>query len=148
MCKTAIIECYQTKKCEALEKLLSESDKANPITPYICLALYQKCTMLYKNTNQFNTKIGDLFRPLIDTATAGSKPLVDPQLEAPLMQPLLDNDFTNNLRVSDATWQYVDLSSLLVQIKFSAIYTRYPLIKPLRSLILNPASMLEKYVNL
>lgn len=141
------MESYQVKNHEPVEKQLKEMDQSNPITPYLCMALYQKCTMLYLNKIQFNTKIGDLFLPLFELAKDKSNrfKLLDPSIDAPLIRPLLDNDFKNNLRVSDETWQFVDLSLLLVQIKFSVIYTRYQMIEPLRSLILDPISMIEKY---
>lgn len=141
------MECYQLKNCNPIEKLLRDTDPENPITPYLCLALYQKCTMLYKNTNQFNTKIGELFKPLLTIQPPGSmqpKFLVDPAFDAPQMQPLLDNDFKNNLRVSHETWQFIDLSTLLIQIKFSIIYTRFSMIRPLRQLLIDPMSMQQK----
>lgn len=141
------MECYQSKSFNPLEVLLCEADPTKPITPYLCLALYQKCTMLNKNTNQFNTRIGELFKPLLTIQPPGSlqpKFFADPEFDASLIQPLLDNDFKNNLRVSEEMWKNIDMSSLLVQIKYSVIYTRSSLLKPLRQLIIDPISMRQK----
>lgn len=140
LCKDAVLECFQNKNCDALIKLVEEREKIEdekPITAYICMALYQKCTILYKNANNFTSKIGDIFKPLISIKYR-EKPHCD------LILPLLDNSFTTNLRVCNETWQHIDLSVLLVQLRFSIIYSKSPLIKPLAELILNPLSMKEK----
>ena len=139
-CKDAIMECYQKKSCQPLIDLVEIREKTEPtkpLTAFICMALYQKCTILYKNANNFNSKIGDIFKPLLTAKFTDKR-------DAELISVLLDNSFTTNLRVCDETWQHIDLSSLLVQLKFSIIYSKSTLLEPLASLILNPLSMKDK----
>lgn len=140
------MECYQIKNCDPLAKILKDSTRANPVTPYVCMALYQKCTLMYKNKNQFKTNIGELFKPILNESDSGrNNILIEPELDARMIQPLLFNEFNNRLKVCDENWQYLDLASLLVQIKFSVVYARTSIIGPLRQLIMNPIQMIERY---
>ena len=153
-CKMAILESYKSKKYDSVTKLMQEAHETRPITPYVGMALYAKCTLLQVNTSQFKSGIGEIFEPMLKEVTdiQATKlnllgvPNLDPDLDARLLKPMLFNKFTSYMHVCKDNWKYVDLSCLLVQIKFSIIYGKSQLLKPLSKLILNPISMIERFV--
>jgi hypothetical protein len=143
-CKKAIVECFKVKNIQPLEAELKNYAKLNcphhPLLAYLGPAFYQKVTLLYKNASNFNSNIGDLFKPLLENPYAS----IDASDKA-LLAPLLDNSFANNLKISETNWQFIDLNLLLVQIKFSILYGRSVLLKPLQTLLQKPIETIEHY---
>ena len=94
--------------------------------PYLCMAFYQNITLLYREVP--NPPFA-MFVPVLNNQMPNYKNY---------WKPLLENGLTHNLVVNEATWKDVELNMLLIQLKFSVLFTKSKLIKPLTDLINNP----------
>ncbi len=90
-------------------------------------------TLLYKSIEDSTNQIVEYFEAL------------EPKH---LFKPLLRNSFTHNLKVNKENWRHIDLSVLLIQIKFCLLYSsrENDLLMPLKELLIDPASAEHKYL--
>lgn len=132
-CKKALLTCFKVKNVSPLNELKLGVDEA----PFLCLALYHNVTLLYKNLDNLTAQIADIFSPYI---------IENFRKQQDMMKPLLENSFTNLFKVSEDNWNYVDFSQLLVQIKYSILFSKSDVIKPLQELIKSPEKTSEKYL--
>lgn len=141
-CKEAIRECFKQRKIDPLDTVMNTYARSNnhhQLLPYLCMAFYQNVTLLHMNSQNFNANIGDLFKPMLN------KPYVRSE-DAQLLETLLDNSFENNFKINETNMPCIDLNMLLLQIKYSILYSKSKLLKPLKKLILEPGQMNESFL--
>lgn len=130
-CKKAIYECFkQGKTLAPLDAIMSR-----PLLPHLCMALYQSVTAFHR----FNPQIGDTFQSLT------TRSYVQPE-DARLIQTLLANSFENKFKLTDDNWTFVNLTMLLLNVKYAIFYSNCRLLEPLKALITQPASMFDKFL--
>ena len=128
--KEAIKISFRDKNCNEILKVF----ESKPVQPFLSLVLYQNVTLLYKNFE--NNSVADTFRSLINNEI--------PERSSNVIEPLLKNSFTNCLKINNQNWTNIDLSILLVQIKYSILFANHSLIAPLRDL-LKPDDPVDSY---
>ena len=133
-CKQAILFCIREKNLTFLDKVLERN--SIDLFPYLCLAFYQNITILNINIDTNASNIAEMFQPILVKFYKN---------EEKILSPLLSNSFEHCLKVSPKNLPSMDLSLLLVQLKFFIIYSNSNTIKPLRDLILKPQVFNNKY---
>lgn len=129
--KDAISICFQNNNANALEEILSLNTNN---FHYLCMALYQNITLLYKDMTNMPVEI---FLPTFSKYYPQSKQH---------WEPLIMNTLTHNLNINNETWKTVELNLLLIQIKFSLLSTKSKLIKPIVELINSPLHMKDCFL--
>jgi len=132
--KKAIHECFEEKNLNPIEKLnarFTNQSNSQEHLAYLGIALYQNVTLLYKSIETSTSQIVEYFEPLSNQ-----------------FKTLLDNSFSHYLKVNKPNWNHIDLSLLLIQIKFCVLFAPKEdnLLACLRDLLLNPISFAEKYL--
>lgn len=122
--KDAIIKSFKEKKSTVIEEIVA--DCQFDFHPYLLMALYQNVTILYRNVGNVTTQILDIFEP-IKAKYFEEKPH--------LTKALFLNSFTHNIKVSKENWQHIDLAALLMQIKFTVLYSNCYLVGALREML-------------
>jgi hypothetical protein len=123
--KDSLNKCFQEQSSADLEALI-EKDK-DLLFPYLAMAVYKNVTTLNKDVT--NLPVERIAAPL-------NKYYVKHKHH---WQPLLENSLGHNLKINTANWKHIELSLLLVQLKYSVLFSRSNVIKPLASLIERPA---------
>lgn len=136
-CKKAILTCFTVKNVSPLQEIFSQDCDPKDYAAFICTALYQNITLLYKNLSNLTSQIADIFNPFVHKHFANQKDL---------LKSLLENNFSNCFKVNEANWPNIDLTLLLVQIKYTVLFCKSDLILPLRDLLLEPSTISEKYL--
>ncbi len=123
------------------EKILEFSKKYSYLNfrPYFLIAIYQNVTLLYKNIHNIKLQVFDIFQPIVDKYFQNYH-------ENSLVVPLLENSFVHNLKIDSANWNHIELNLLLMQIKFSILFSNCSLITSLRDLFINTNTIKEKYL--
>lgn len=98
------------------------------------MALYQNVTLLYKDMKSMPVEI---FIPTLNKYFPQNKTL---------WEPLIMNSLSHNLNINNDTWKTVELSLLLIQIKFSFMFSKSKLIKPMAELINNPVKLKDSFL--
>jgi hypothetical protein len=129
--KTAISTCFQDNQATSLDEVLSENSN---IFHYLCMALYHNVTFLYKDTKQMPV---DIFIPTLNKYYPQNKNY---------WEPLVMNTLPHNLHINNDTWKNVELNMLLIQLKFTFLYSKSKLIKPIIELINNPIKMRDCFL--
>jgi hypothetical protein len=132
--KKAIHECFEEKNLNPIEKLnakFTNQSNSQEHLAYLGIALYQNVTLLYKSIETSTSQIVEYFEPLSNQ-----------------FKTLLDNSFSHYLKVNKTNWNHIDLSLLLIQIKFCVLFAPKEdnLLACFRDLLLNPISFAEKYL--
>jgi hypothetical protein len=135
--KKLISECFKENNASKFEKLLN--DYANSTLgkinfPYLCMAIYQNITLLYKETNKLPYEI---FLPIME------KIYIKEKFH---WEQLLTNKLTHRMQISKETWCHIELNLLLIQLKYSILFSKSKLIKPLVDLINNPLNAKDSYM--
>ena len=134
-CKNAILVSFREKNANELKEWLSKNPEK--YQSYFAMAAYQNITLLYRNVDNLTKQIAEIFDPVVDEFYSN---------QSHLLKPLLDNSFTHNLNVNSKNLSNIELSLLLIQIKYCVIFSDADLLVPLKSLILDPKSMIDKYL--
>jgi hypothetical protein len=135
-CKEAIQTSFQVRNVDRFDQLLSEP-RSEELLPYLCTAFYQNITLLYKTLQDQASQMSEMFRPLVRKYF---------KIDESFVMCLLDNNYKNALRVDEANWKEIDFNMLLVQLKYTILYSQSHLIKSLRDMLINPAAMAERYL--
>ncbi len=122
-------KCFQENSANDFEVYIRQhADQAAILFPYLCMALYQNITLLYRDMPAVPYKI---FEQILSTQYIHYKSY---------WEPLLTNSLSHKLKITKATWSHVELNLLLIQLKQSIIFSKSKLIKPLFDLINSPAN--------
>ena len=106
-----------------------------PIQPYLCMALYQNLTLYMKFSNvSFQKNFQVLINDSLD------------ERRSSLLTPLLQNSFNNCLKVNDVNWSFINLSLLLVQVKYTIMFSMHSLIQPLKEILIGKQPINEFYL--
>lgn len=136
--RSALTKCFEERSGNSLEEECTKSMKIIPnqemLFAYVVMALYKNVSTLYKDMNQVPTEF-------IEKALVKQFPRHRHHWET-----FLANRLMHNLRISQENWPYIELSLLLVQLKFSILCSRSKLAKPLASLIETPARHANSYL--
>ncbi len=136
-CKDAINQCIQVKNVDLIRQMLDKGKGAEQYLPYLACAFYQNITLLYKSLRESASQMSEIFKSLLEPYF---------KLDIEHLINLCDNQYTNCMKVDDENWKNIDFSVLLVLLKYAILYSKYNMIKPLRKMILEPASVREQFV--
>lgn len=125
--KTLISECFEDNSAEKFETYINAISNSSAFFPYLCMALYQNITLLYREMPNIPYRI---FEPILDK-TYGHQQLH--------WKPLLQNSLNHRLAINENTWGNVELNLLLIQLKYSILFSKSKLIKPFIDLIKSPS---------
>ena len=129
--KKAISQCFNDNNPTSLEEILNDNPNC---FHYLAMAMYQNITLLYKDTANMPVEI---FIPSLNKYFPQHKTY---------WEPLLENKLTHNLNINNDTWKNVELNLLLIQLKFSFLFSKSKLLKPIIELINNPLKMKESFI--
>lgn len=101
------------------------------------MAMYQNVTLLHRNIGNMTSQILEIFQPIDEKYFENDKHLT---------KSLFHNTFTHNLKVSKETWPHIDLSMLLIELKFAVLYSSNNLIAALKDMITNPDDLWERFL--
>ena len=132
--KKAILDCFLTRSIESLEKLVNEKKTSEP---YLCLALYQNVTILTKNMPDSMPNLTSIFESWLK--------LTYPN-DMKTFTPFIDNSFANLFKVNEKNWRDIDLTMILLQLKYSIIYSKSSILKPLREILTQPDKIQDCYL--
>ena len=135
--KKAISDCFKENSPAKFEKLLNENESATMAQiyfPYLCMALYQNVTLLYK---EMNTMPCDIFIPILNRTYSGYKFY---------WEPLLKNKLPHRLAINNETWADIELNLVLVQLKYSILFSKSSLIKLFADLINKPLMAKDSFL--
>lgn len=135
--KALITESFQTMNASNFENYIISHSNVNNVSvlfPYLCMALYQSITLLYREMPNVPY---DKFVPVLNNQLSKQKHH---------WKPLVENTLPHKLIVNEVTWKDVELNMLLIQLKFSILFTNSKLIKPLTDLITNPIVHKTSYI--
>jgi hypothetical protein len=135
-CKETILTCFQVKNVEKFDELFKQ-DSSDLFLPYLCVAFYQNITLLYKTLEGSAAQMSEMFKPLVKKYF---------KYEESFVMNLLDNKHTNSLKVDETNWKEIDFNLLLVEIKYTILYSKSNLIEPLKNLIADSATIMDKYL--
>ena len=138
-CKESIQLCFQVKNVDIFNEMLSDK-KNQELLPYICVAFYQNITLLFKSLKESASQMAELFIPLI------SKYFI---LDSSFLINLLENKHKNSLKVDEANWNNwkdIDFNLLLVQIKYTVLYSESNLIVPLKNMLLHSNTIFDIFL--
>ena len=133
--KEAVIKSFQEKRSTLIEEVISKC--LYNWRPYLLMAMYQNVTILHRNIENMTSQILEIFQPIDDKYFENDKQLT---------KSLFHNTFTHNLKVSKDTWHHIDLSMLLVELKFSVLFSSSNLIAALKDMITNAGDLWERYL--
>jgi len=133
--KNAILKSFKEKKPTAIDEEIAVCNY--DYHPYILMALYQNITLLNLNIAHVTTQIIEIFRPLQKKYFEDKKNIT---------QAIFDNTFTHNLHVSKLNRDHTDLSLLLIEIKYTVLYSPCSLLANLKELINTPGEIALKYL--
>lgn len=135
--KNVISESFQDNNPEKFAthlKALSDLNKANYSFPYLCMALYQNVTLLYRENavipHEMFISTLSKFYPNYENDWLG----------------FLQNNLKHNLQINEKTWNEVELNLLLVQLKYSIMFSTTLVIKPLKELIDSPLNAKDSFL--
>lgn len=128
--KKAIEEGIVEKNGEKLDKIIASED----IFPYVCVALYMNVTLLYKDIQNFSV---DYFEKVLDKRFAKYRPH---------WRKLLENGEQHYLKVNQENVKHIEMSLLIVQFKYSIMFSKSNLIKPLVTLMQKPLEHKDSFL--
>lgn len=105
--------------------------------PYLLMALYQNVTLLYRNIGDVTVQILDIFQPIESRYFEDAEHLT---------RGLFKNTFTHNLKVSKENHMHMDLSQLLMEIKFTVLYSNCGLVGSLKAMLKTPGDIALMYL--
>ncbi|RMZ93472.1 E3 ubiquitin-ligase RNF213-like [Brachionus plicatilis] len=132
--KKAILDCFSTRSPHPLKELLEQKKTTEP---YLCLGLYQNVTILAKNMSDSMLNLASIFEPWLRSTFPN---------ETKIFAPLLNNSFSNLFQVNDENWRDIDLTVLLVQLKYSILFSKLSIIEPLRKILTQPMLIQNCYL--
>ncbi len=121
---------FREKNSNELRELLQK--QPGDYLPYFAMSVFQNITLLFRNLDNLTNQIADIFEPILVDFYSEQKHQ---------LSPLLDNSFNHYLTVNKTNWPHIDLAVLLMQIKFSIIFSNSDLLVPLKELITSPKLM-------
>ena len=133
--KKAINECYEQRNVSKLNKLINSMKTTSQVhyKAYMGMAFYQNLTLLNKDLNsEAIQNLAHIFQH-------------DSIQQLYSSESLFKNNYAHKLKVSKENWPHINLSCLLIQIKYSLFYSTAELIQPLKKLMDEPDSPLNKY---
>ena len=132
--REAISECFKEKKSEPFAKILDQSSKnQQDLFPILCMAIYRNITVKHKDVP--NLPI-ELFSPILAK-------LYNQSIE--LWRPLLENNLSDYLKINQDNWPYLNINQLLIQAKFSILFSKSKLVESFAQLIRQPAEFRNSY---
>ena len=129
--RNAINDCVQNN-LTSLEAIL----KKNINFAYVCMALYKNVSFIYKDQDVPVTTKNN-FNSILNKYQASNRHH---------WQQLVENSFTDNLKVNKENWKHIDMNLLLVQMKYSILFSNSRLIKPLAELINSPRQFANSFI--
>jgi hypothetical protein len=135
-CKETILTSFQVKNVDKFDELFKQ-ENSEIYLPYLCVAFYQNITLLYKTLKDSAAQMSEMFKPLIKKNF---------KYDESYAMDLLNNKHTNSLRVDETNWKEIDFNLLLVEIKYTILYSKSSLIEPLKSLLADPATIMDKFL--
>ncbi len=135
--KEAISECFKEKSQSPFAKYIESfnATRLNELFPIICMAIYRNITVKYKTVPNLPV---DLFKPLL------TKHFNNQFLDN--WKELIDNSFKNHMRIDNVNWPNIDLNQLMIQAKFSILYSKSNLVKSLARLMQAPNEFQQSYL--
>lgn len=137
--RKSMSQCFDSRSSQPLQEELTRAIQASYgaesfVFPLAAIALYKNVTTLYKEMPNVPR---DFFEPAL--ASLFGRYRVH-------WEPLLDNTLAHNLAISRNTWPHIELSLLLVQLKFSILFAESRLCAPLLALINSPSVHSQAYL--
>lgn len=134
--RDSITKCFQDRTTVSLEEEIKKNEYASldRFFPYVAIAIYKNITTLYKDVEHFPI---DMYETCLSKAYGKHKHH---------WEVLLGNHLTHNLKISKDTWGTIELSLLLVQLKFSILFSKSKLTRPLVSLMETPRVHKDSYL--
>jgi hypothetical protein len=132
--KEAISDCFKEKKSEPFVKYLEQSSKnQQEIFPILCMAIYRNITVKHKDVPNLPL---DLFLPTLTKIYNQS---------SEHWRPLLENNLSGHMKINTDNWPYLNINQLIIQAKFSILYSKSKLVESLAQLIRYPAEYRNSY---
>lgn len=98
------------------------------------MAFYKNITFLFKDINDVPT---DKLAHVLIKHYAQSKAH---------WQPLLDNSLTHRLKVTNENWSSIELNMLLIQLKFSVLFSQSRIVRLLAELMRTPTNFRNSFI--
>ncbi|CAF0704523.1 unnamed protein product [Brachionus calyciflorus] len=130
--KRAITDGFQNRNAVLLQTILEKD--ADRLFPYVAICLYKNVTLLNKEVD--NVPI-DIFLPTITKAFGDRRSV---------WTSIITNELSHKLKINKNNCDTIEFNLLILQLKFSILYSKSKLIRPLANLIESPKDFKQSFI--